>query len=167
MYCALCVLAGLQQTASKRRRVKNVQSRERSHFLPSPFGPCPQLNINTKKYKYRKKYKHKTRKGTIFPHSLQMWYWYEIIKVILVQCVYIFKLSNSLPGVGGGVWDPTKWLLFEFTSTFCQSSSPQMLNAKDQPRLNLNEVLLKLGKHFKCNPFILTPCTYIKSTSRI
>ena len=62
MYCALCVLAGLQQTASKRRRVKNVQSRERSHFLPSPFGPCPQLNINTKKYKYRKKYKHKTGK---------------------------------------------------------------------------------------------------------
>ena len=74
--CALCVLAGLQQTASKRRRVKNVQSRERSHFLPSPFGPCPQLNINTKKYKYRKKYKHKTGKGTIssYVHSLQMWY---------------------------------------------------------------------------------------------
>ena len=48
IYCACCVFVSTLQTAGKRRRVKNVQSRERSHFPSSPF-PCPnpQLNINT------------------------------------------------------------------------------------------------------------------------
>ena len=105
MYCALCVLAGLQQTASKRRRVKNVQSRERSHFLPSPFGPCPQLNINTKNTNTEKSTNTKQEKVQFPLMSIHFkcGTGYEIIKVILVQCVYIFKLSNSLPGVGGGV----------------------------------------------------------------